>query len=199
MRTLTLLLFTLACGSSSDTKHTGTFDESETGSGSAGTATDPTEGLPQIEGAEDDPGGCEEVAGAAIPGAASVFYGEYWTEGDNEWAGEERWMLHSNAAWRAAGGEDCEVVWTATASETSPPACTGCDLGLQTTLSLDNGATTCDPELVSGLGDTATYGIARAGDGEATWYYAGSGDRLGEGYHLSSAMNFLTDPSCRWW
>jgi len=147
MRTLTLLLFTVACGANSESsKPAGDFGEGE--AGSTDTDTDPTDGLPSIAGAEDDPGGCEEISDAAIPGAASVLYGEYWTEGDGTWSGEERWMLYSNTAWRAAGGEDCEVVWTATASETSPPACTGCDLGLEVTLSIDNSATTCGPELV---------------------------------------------------
>jgi hypothetical protein len=198
MRTLTLLLFTVACGSSSETsKPPDGSGEGETGP--ADTDTDPTQGLPSIAGAEDNPGGCEEISGVAIPGAASVLYGEYWTDGDGTWSGEERWMLYSNAAWRAAGGEDCEVVWTAAASGTSPPACTGCDLGLEATLTIDNGATTCDLDLVSGLGNTATYGIARTSDGDAAWYFAGSGDWLGDGYHISTAMNFLTDPSCRWW
>jgi hypothetical protein len=200
MRTIILLFMFAACNPKpASPDSAGAFDSSNEGEGGPDGGGDPTDDLPGISAASQDPGGCEEVAGSELPGAATMFHGEYWQVEGETWAGQEQWLIFSNAAWRAAGGDDCVVVWSASASETAPPACSGCDIGLSTTLSLDEGATTCDSELVSGLGDTERYGISRSSSGDSSWYFAESGDEFGAGYHTSTAMNFLTDPSCRWW
>lgn len=189
-----------ACGSGSDKDSGNAGEFSDDPSDNNGQdLTEPPPALPTISGEGEDPGGCEDLSGTAIPGAASMFYGVYWERGDGQWAGEEQWQIFSNAAWREVGGEDCVVVWAATASQTAAPSCPGCDIGLSVSIELDEAATSCDPELVSGLGNTETYGIARGSGTDATWYFANSGDRLGDGHHVDGGMNFLTDPSCRWW
>ena len=46
---------------------------------------------------------------------------------------------------------------------------------------------------------SVTYGILRVPDGDAFWYFADSGNELSEeGYHLDSAMNYISQKSCRW-
>ena len=198
--TAIVLTLLIGCPSPDDKDSGGTGDF---GDGPSDTddpdLTEPPPALPRISGEGEDPGGCETLSGNALPGAASMFYGVYWERSGGEWSGEERWQIFSNAAWRDVGGEDCEVVWNASATETSAPGCSGCDIGLTTTLELDDAATTCEPELVSGLGNSETYGIALNGGGDSVWYFASSGDRFGEGHHVEGGMNFLTDPSCRWW
>jgi hypothetical protein len=170
--------------------------EDDTGSGTDSGGSDDT--LPDLLGGAEDPGGCEEVLGEEVAGAASMFFGEYSLV-DDTWTGEERWLIYANETWRAAGGEDCEVVWSAEAFETDPPACSGCDLGLQATLVLNEGATTCDLDIVGGADGAVAYGIDRRSDGSATWYFTTSMDVMGDGQHIDTAVNFLTDPSCRWW
>jgi|GEM_PF-5528412 len=160
---------------------------------------DNSDDLPPIRGATQDPGDCEEVLGEEVAGAASRFYGEYYDDGSGTWSGQERFSIWANETWIAAGGEDCEVVWTAIAEEIAAPACAGCDIGLQTTLTLDLDQTTCDLEIVGGENGSASYGIARTSSGDSTWFFASSGERFGDGNHIEGAMNFLTDPSCRWW
>lgn len=202
MHTHALILLTLLTGCASsgdkDSGASGDFgtDPSDTDDTDL---PEPPPDLPAISGEGEDPGDCEEFSGTSLPGAATMFYGVYWASGDGQWTGEERWQIFANAAWRAIDGADCEVVWSATATETSTPSCAGCDLGLSTVLELDTAATSCDPEIVSDMGSTETYGIALKSGGDATWYFAGSGERLGDGHHVDGGMNFLTDPSCRWW
>jgi hypothetical protein len=191
------LLVGCTASSGSDSGGTGKFGSSSADDSSGGTEDDDT--LPALDDSVEDPGGCEEVLGEALAGAASMFYGEYHDQGDGTWSGEERFLIWANATWRAAGGADCEVRWTATAVETTAPSCTGCDLGLSTTLILDEGATTCDLDIVGGADGTASYGVARHSGGDATWYFATTKERFGDGQHIDGAANFLTDPSCRWW
>ncbi len=186
----------MGCGDKSD-DGSGRADLHDTEDDSGGHGSQPGT-LPDLRGEAEDPGGCEEVLGAAAAGAASMFFGEY-EESDGAWVGEERWLLFANQTWRDLGGTDCVVVWSAEATQTDAPACTGCDLGLQTTLTLDEGATTCDPAIVGGSDGTEAYGIARASGGDATWYLATTQERFGDGHHIDGALNFLTDPSCRWW
>jgi len=195
---LLLLTVSLACNSKS-TEDSGADGDFSDDQNTEDTDEDPPESLPEIAGADTDPGGCEEVSGSALPGAASMFWGEYHEESEGEWTGEERWLLFANEAWRDIGGEDCVVVWAAAAVESTTLSCTSCDLGLSTSLSLDNSATTCEADIVNGLGTSEIYGIERKNSGDAIWYFANSGERMGDGYHVTGAMNFLTDPSCRWW
>lgn len=191
MRLLPLLLGLMACPG--DEKDDTASAVDDTGGGS---------GLPSLT--DDlDTGGCEDWEGNQIPGSASYFYGEYEVtgtddEGANLWSGEERWLLFANSTWEDQGGGDCEVAWTATATETEPSGCGSCEFGLEVTLTLDLVATTCDDDLSEGTEGDVTYVVDVADDGTATWYYASSGNTVGVGYYEDGAVNFLSDKQCDW-
>jgi len=200
LRIFSLCLFGLlsGCGAKgSGDSGTGSFSDTGTPD-TPDTGSDEPDTLPDLLSEATDPEGCEEVLGEEIAGAASMFFGEY-TQSDGVWVGEERWLLYANQAWRDIGGSDCEVVWVAQALEIDAPVCAGCNFGLSTTLVINETATTCDLGIVGAGDGTTTYGIARQDDGAATWFFGGSGDLLGDGHHISDAMNFLSEPSCRWW
>ena len=179
---VTLLL--TACSSS--------FLDTASGQGST-TAS----GLPDLQRGLDETG-CEDLSGNVTAGATVWFWGEYITA-DGGWTGEERMIYFANDAWVDAGGYDCELVWSMTATDTSPGTCTTCDIGLQVEASLDASQTSCPEGLQT---DTETwsesYGIARAEDSTATWYFADSGTEFGAGYYNDTAINYLSEKSCSW-
>lgn len=147
-----------------------------------------------------DAEGCEEVDGFETPGAASYFRGGYTRQADGGWTGEEEWHLYANASWRALGGEDCVVRWTATATATTGGECAMCPFGLDVSATLDAAATTCPEALYDGDETfSTTYAIVAAETGEAAVYFASSGNLLTEtAVFYEGAMGFLTPRTCTW-
>ena len=72
--------------------------------------------LPSLLG-DADLGSCDELDGAAHPGATSYYLGEF-EGGDGTWLGTETWLLYANETWESDGQGDCEVVWDVSANET---------------------------------------------------------------------------------
>ncbi|RME29443.1 MAG: hypothetical protein D6798_00040 [Deltaproteobacteria bacterium] len=157
--------------------------------------------LPSLEG-EISPGGCEELSGKPLGGVSAWFLGTYEIESGDRWVGEEEWRLYANDTCTANGSSDCVVVWTTTASETSPGECTTCDMGLAVSAQIDMARTTCPSGLYVGEETwSTTYGIKFEGSGtEVSWYFAASNTYIGHGYAVGapSAMNFITDRTCEW-
>ncbi len=185
-------------GNGSDDGTTGTG--SDTGGANLG-GTGAADELPSLEGLV-DPSGCEELSGEAVAGAAAFFIGIYETTSGGEWVGLEEYRLYANEAWKQEGGQDCSVFWRMSASESSPGACGSCELGLAVNAELDQSSTTCPAALYSGEETfSVSYGIdLRDAGTAATWYFAGTGNRFGEGYAVGDpdAVNFLSDHTCQW-
>lgn len=159
--------------------------------------------LPPVD--EDlDQGGCEDVSGTALPGAAVYFLGAY-VDGDDGWEGREEVRVFANDTWAAGGGADCSVVWVLSASEADAGACGNCDLGLSVSAQLDLSATTCAKDLYEGEESWASsYAVDLTEDTTvSTWYYAETGTWLGAGYALGTAeaptaLNYASEKTC-WW
>ena len=151
-----------------------------------------------------DTGGCEDLSGTALPGAAVYFLGTY-VQGSDGWQGLEEVRVFANATWRGTGGADCIVAWVISASEGDAGACGNCDLGLSVSAQLDLAATTCPEDLY--VGDeswSSQYGVDLTESATlSTWYYADSGTQFGAGHALGTAsdptaLNFVSDKTC-WW
>lgn len=181
-----------ACGSKVQTSDSGTAT-----SGSGTGESIQTETITDLGLSVSDPGGCEgeQFAPEGIPGAASVFYGEYHG-GETGYTGEERWYLWANDSWRGMDGADCVVIWNAIAS--TNPDCAGCDLSILTSLTLDEGRSTCPEGLQENTGGTAEYNIMLPLNGQSQWSFSSSGEHFGSGEHAGTGLNFLTEPTCKW-
>jgi hypothetical protein len=175
-------------------------DSGDDGYGAFSNGSADHHGLPDINDGLDR-SGCDiqEATGVAGPGATSYFYGEVWEE-DGDWIGYERWILFANETWSDQGGYDCEETWTLEVVETGTGACGGCDIGLELTALLDASASDCPEDTVAASDHTftETYALRLESNGDATWFFAASGNQLGEGYHHETAMNYLSPKSCRW-
>ena len=196
---LVLLLLALGCSNKYDTD-TGdltTVDGEDGGSDGA----DGQDGLPDLLANLDrDLTDCQGYDGVPVAGAVSYYWGQYEGNENDGWVGEERWILIANDRWQENDGEDCEIVWSVTARAADPGACGSCDLGIVGQASIQTARTTCPSGLWTGSENLSLdYGVFRAGDGGATWYFAGSGNRMAEGFHDPSGdLNYLTDKACKW-
>jgi hypothetical protein len=174
--------------------------------GSAFDDPDSDEGSPDHYGLPDlteglDSSGCEvqEATGVAGIGAASYFYGLY-RKTDGGWTGYEEWLFYANEAWQEDGGADCKIRWAVTAVETETGSCPDCDLGLSVSFVLNVPGSTCPENMVEAESPTSSeqYDVSLDDGGETKWYFAGSGNPIGEGYGNADALNFLSPKSCRW-
>ena len=204
-----LCLFALAlatsagCSSKYDAETGLVGDDSDDGDGGAGGGdggADNNYGLPDLLSTMEDNGDCEGFDGTPVTGATVYWYGLFVGDAQQGWTGEEHWYLLANNHWEDNGGADCRVVWTFTARAADPGSCLTCDLGVVVQASVDRDRTTCDPDLWSA--DTSmstTYGVFRGGGGEASWYWAESGNFMADGHYTDSGnMNYLIDAVCRW-
>jgi len=206
-------------GNDSDagTPDEGTPDEGTSDEGTPDEGT-PDEGTPD-EGTPDDPA-CErphygltdlsddfgpwtcdvqEATGVEAVGATSFFYGMYKQE-DGTFKGYEEWHLFANDAWKEAGGGDCVMRWNVTGTESSPSICAGCDIALDVILTFDESCSDC-PESLSETEQgsfNVRYEVLRDTDGTTRWFFGGSGNEFAQGLTNDEAMNFASDPSCRW-
>lgn len=198
MRFLPLLLTLFGCpGDKDDTAAGGDSGGEDSGGGGVDDLPSLTDDL--------DTGGCEEAEAVdeVVTGAAVYFFGEYAItgtdeEGNNVWEGTEYYLVFANDAWVEEGGEDCQVVWSGSLTETSPSGCGSCEIGLEGAISLDVVATTCPESVASWAEGDVTYMIDVDDDGNATWYL-GSGTELGTGYYEEGAANYLSEKQCDWY
>lgn len=188
---IALVLGALLGCSTAFTNDTGTDPDSPGGGGDLDDLPNLTSNL--------DTGGCDSVNDSELAGATAYFYGGFAESGAGLYEGEERVLLYANPTWSTEGGADCEAVWSVSAEEVDVVSCGGCDLGLQIDATLDPGLTTCDTQIVAGEETfSVRYDVDTADDGTATFYFANSGDFLGQGFHEDGAYNYLSDKTC-WW
>jgi hypothetical protein len=91
--------------------------------------------------------------------------------------------------------------WNVTATEGPPTTCTGCDLALDVMLTFDENCSTCPESLTESEEGTSyeRYDILRDEEtGSTRWFFSASGNEFAQGQTNLTAMNFGTDPSCRW-
>jgi hypothetical protein len=153
-------------------------------------------GLPDLQAAMDDEG-CDTLEGNAVAGAVAWYWGEYLIDGTS-YDGEERLIYYANQAWRDEGGGDCEVVWQTTGVDTNPGACGTCDIGMSVSAVLDVGQSSCPDGLMADTTWSEDYGLSRSEGGTVEWFFAGSGNPFGSGYHSDDALNYLSEKTCVW-
>lgn len=200
------LLALSACSAKYDTD-TGTVvgadgdDGGGSDGGSDGGGGDGDDSLPDLlQYVSDDTSNCEQFDGVDVAGASVYWWSEFRGNEEDGWVGEERWYIMANSTLEDTGFGDCVVTWNLTARASDSGACQSCDLGVVTQASVDTDATSCDPDLWSSDSEMSEhYGIFRGPGGEATWYWATSGNRMAEGFYADNGdMNFLIDEVCRW-
>ena len=154
-------------------------------------------GLPDLRAGLDQEG-CDTLAGEPLAGAVAWYWGEY-VEDESGYIGEERILYFANDSWEALGGSDCVISWNVRANTTAPFSCTGCDFGLSVSATLSTDQTTCPGGLTAGDEEwTEDYDLSLNDNETADWYFAGSGNRFGTGYHNDVAVNYLSDMTCVW-
>ena len=144
-----------------------------------------------------DEGGCDSFDGTPLAGATSYFYGLY-QENNGTYSGYEQFLLFANDTWAAQGNSDCVVQWTASGFEGSPENPAVATDAIDVVLTLDRGASTCSEEMMQDFEDSSSehYDLRIMSD-QVDWYYS-SGTQFGSGLTNGSAMNFITEKSCRW-
>ena len=75
----------------------------------------------------------------------------------------------------------------------------GCNFAIAVTATLNTALTTC-PEGLSEGEETLqeSYDVFQANDGTATWYFSGSGNEFASGYFSDSQLNYISEPSCKY-
>ena len=152
--------------------------------------------------------------GPGNEGADSYFVGKFAING-NTVTGTERWYLFANPKLQASKhwgvGADCVLEWTVNGTTSDAGVCTNCNAGIKFHAAV-NMTSNCPTELVQGHMDPTgkklvggegvdfdqQYGIQKNADGTATFYFAKSGKRLGQGYANGSGMTYVTDHACKW-
>ena len=176
------ILFFLACG---------TADKNDT------TDTSTTSVIDDINTNLTEDASCDGYDGTPIPGGTSYFVGAYTINGTDV-SGEERWVILSNDTWaQTDDGGDCEIVWTMIGAVQNPTNCGACDFGLAASGSVDRSRSTCPDELFAGEENIqVSYSILRSSSGSANWYFASSGNPLGEGTYTETSISFVTEGEC---
>jgi hypothetical protein len=148
---------------------------------------------------EFEPGQCEEIQGARVPGADSYFHGSFKIDGDSA-SGHETWWLHANKTWEENGGTSCTIRWQVKGTKTTPGACRDCDFGLKLTASPETGNSTCPEALLKreARSQELQYDVKLSSNGEAFVYFSKSGNLLGQGFHKDSQINYRTQHQCKW-
>ena len=150
------------------------------------------------------------------PGATSYFAGAYIKDG-NSWMGREKWLLFPNQAWQEvayqqwqegnqevsniAQGYPCEVSWDVLVTEHDEmEQCLACSLAFFVDASVNANITTCPQSLWNEVGTRdwqSNYEIASF-SGNSIFYFRSSGQAFGWGYASENELNFLSEPSCKW-
>lgn len=205
---LSLALGLTACSTAYGDKETDDGDgdaDTDVGGGDGGGGTvDDIDDI--VDDLDQDTSDCSEVEGQPVPGAVSYFVGSFLDQGDGTWRGVEQWVLIANDRWMETEPlvEDgmCKVTWTVVASESEGTgACAACDLGLDVSATIDMSNTDCPEGLYEAPSDqnwTASYAVLTNGDGSAQWFYATSGNPLGDGTNAGGVADYVTEKSCKW-
>jgi|GEM_PF-1434249 len=148
---------------------------------------------------EFEPGQCEEIKGAAVPGADSYFHGSFKISGEAV-SGHETWWLHANQSWEDKGGSSCTISWQVRGTKVEPGACRDCDYGLQLTASPEVGNSKCPEELIKreARSQDLRYDVKLSSNGEAFVYFSKSGNLLGQGFHKDGTVVYRTQHQCKW-
>ena len=150
------------------------------------------------------------------PGATSYFAGAYVKAG-GVWKGREKWLLFPNQAWQdvayqlwqegdqefanIAQGYPCEVSWDISVTEHSElEQCLACAFAFSVEAVINPNITSCPQGLWSD-GNTQNwqsgYEIASF-NGNSIFYFRSNGQAFGWGYASDDELNFLSEPSCKW-
>jgi hypothetical protein len=161
-------------------------------------STGSTAGLPDLT-KEFEPGQCEEIKGASVPGADSYFHGSFSIDGEAV-SGHETWWLHANSTWTEKGGTSCTIRWQVRGTKMEPGACRDCDYGLKLTASPETGNSKCPEGLIKreARPQDLHYDIKLSSNGEAFVYFAKSGNLLGQGFHKDGTIVYRTQHQCKW-
>ena len=161
---------------------------------------------------------CDEVS-AEYPdaaGATSYFAGSY-VKIDNEWHGREKWILFPNERWQniayqqwmdgdesisnIAQGYPCEISWDMYVQEIDElETCFACDIALSVQAEISFSSTNCPQGLWSEPSEQnwqTVYEIAKV-NGSSIFYFQSNGNPFGWGYSSENALNFLSEPNCKW-
>ena len=133
------------------------------------------------------------------PGATSYFVGTYIKEG-NTWIGREKWILFPNEFWEASGGFPCEVSWDMTIQEEELITCLACDFALDVDAAISASSTNCPQDLWNSPSEqywNTTYEVLK-NNGISTFYFQSNGNAFGSGYASETAINFVSEPDCKW-
>ncbi|MBN2799587.1 MAG: hypothetical protein JXX28_10605 [Deltaproteobacteria bacterium] len=141
---------------------------------------------------------CDAFEDYALAGGTSYFWGEY-TKQDEEVAGHEAWYIFANPSLVATGQDDCEIHWNMLGEVGDPITCTTCDFSVSVHAAISAADTTCPRGLWEGEEEwDAQYDVRLVGDGTSHFYFASSGDMIGQWYAEGDWFSFLTEPACVW-
>lgn len=144
---------------------------------------------------------CEDVDGSPLAGATSWWIGEYDLDLDGgEGSGTEHWILYANDEWELNGGWDCSIVWSVYMSVIETGACSTCDFGLFAEATPNASESDCPANLFDneGVPFESTYDVRLEDDGTAMFYYADTGNLVGEGYGTTSEAAWVYEGGCVW-
>ena len=168
---------------------------------------------------EMDPTACDALSAEypGLAGATSYFAGAYIRDSSSGWVGREKWVLYPNDEWQTiaydqwmegdqslsniAQGYPCEVSWDIRVEELEElETCLACDLALGVAATISFSSTNCPQGLWSEPSEQnweSVYEIAKT-NGESIFYFRSNGNPFGWGYASDSALNFLSEPNCKW-
>ena len=184
---------------SADTSGDTSADSGDTASDTSADSGDDTGALLDVRD-EMDPSatGCEELGGSAVAGAARYFWGEYEGDAEAGWTGTEAVYVYANPTWVAAGGADCVGLWTVTGVAAGTGACPTCEVGMRVVATYDVVNSTCPIEFY-GEDFAEDYALDEDAAGTVRWFYARSGNVMGDGYWVAGGgRNFLSTRGCVW-
>ena len=222
MKTLPISLFLISCSSASRFGKDGLSGEDPTSvtDGLTEDSNDPFFGETGLNNVfEDmDPTSCDALSAEyeGLAGATSYFAGAYIKEGSG-WIGREKWVLYPNEEWQnlaynqwmdgdqslsnIAQGYPCEVSWDINVQDLEDmETCLACDLAFGVTATISFSSTNCPQGLWSEPSEQnweSVYEIATI-DGTSIFYFRSNGAPFGWGYSSEHALNFLSEPNCKW-
>jgi len=170
--------------------------------------------------AEMDDSFCNSIAQEYpnVPGATSYFMGSY-IDDQGEWIGREKWVLFPNETWQnialqqsqqgdesesianIAQGKPCEISWDMSVEELdSVENCASCNTAFYVQANIRAVDSNCPQDLWSGPAEQqweTTYEISIA-NGTSIFHFLSNGNAFGWGYSSDKAINFLSEPNCKW-
>ena len=167
---------------------------------------------------EMDPTACDDLSAEypGLAGATSYFAGAY-IQDSSGWVGREKWVLYPNDEWQTlaydqwmegdqslsniAQGYPCEVSWDIYVQELEEmETCFACDLAFGVAATISFSSTNCPQGLWSEPSEQnweSVYEIAKT-NGSSIFYFRSNGNPFGWGYASDNALNFLSEPNCKW-